>query len=110
MIYRMKNKISTFNEYGLLLRRTTKYCFIVSGALFICYLYVVGAITFSVIERKGLEESTKVLASDISMQELEYLKAEKTLTKETAYLSGFIEPASITFTAQKRAFAWNAGR
>lgn len=106
----MKNKISSFAEYGLLLRRTTKYCFIGAGVLFACYLYVVGAITFSVIERKGLEESTKVLASDISMQELVYLKAEKTLTKEVAYLSGFVQPASIAFTTQKRAVAWNAGR
>ena len=106
----MKNKIQSFNEYGLLLRRTTKYCFIASGVLFACYLYVIGAVTFSVIERKGLEESTKILASDISMQELEYLKVEKALTKETAYASGFVEPKSITFTTQKRAVAWNAGR
>lgn len=110
MINKMKNKIESFGEYGLLLRRTTKYCFIGAGALFACYLYVVGAITFSVIERKGLEESTKILASDISMQELEYLKVEKTLTKETAYLSGFVQPSSIAFTTQKRAVAWNAGR
>jgi hypothetical protein len=110
MMTTIKNKMHSFTEYGLLLRRTTKYCFVGVVALFACYLYVVGAITFSVIERKGLEESTKVLASDISMQELGYLKAEKTLTKETAYLSGFVKPMSITFTTQKRAVAWNAGR
>lgn len=110
MMKTMKNKIQSFNEYGLLLRRTTKYCFIGAGALFACYLYIIGAITFSVIERKGLEESTKVLASEISMQELEYLKMEKTLTKETGYLNGFVQPESIAFTAQKRSVAWNAGR
>lgn len=110
MMKTMKNKIQSFNEYGLLLRRTTKYCFIGAGALFACYLYIIGAITFSVIERKGLEESTKVLASEISMQELEYLKMEKTLTKETGYLNGFVQPESIAFTTQKRAVAWNAGR
>ncbi len=110
MITTIKNKINSFDQYSVLLKRITKYSFVGAGALFACYLYLVGAITFSVIERKGLEENTKNLVSDISMQELKYLAKEKELTKERAYLSGFVEPSSIAFTTQKRAVAWNAGR
>ncbi len=110
MIKKIKNNILSFSEYGLLLRRTTKYCFVASGVLFVGYLYIVGAITFSVVERKGLEESTKKLASDISLEELNYLAQEKMLTKEVALSSGFVEAPSIAFTSVKRAVAWNAGR
>ncbi len=93
-----------------LMRRLTKYCFIGAGVLFVSYLYTVGAVTFSVVERKGLEQSTKQLASDISMQELDYLQKEKGLTRESAYIHGFVEAPVIVFTTQKRAVAWNAGR
>lgn len=110
MMTNIKNNIRSFNEYALLLRRTTKYCFIASLVLFACYLYFVGAITFAVVERQGLEESTRGLASAISMEELKYLEKEKGLTKEVAYSSGLIDAPSLSFTVKQRAFAWNAGR
>ena len=112
MMTHIKTTMQTFSGYGALLRRTTTYCFLASGVLFGCYMYVVGAITFSVIERKGLEESTKTLLSDISMQELRYLEQEKGLTKEVAYGSGLVDASSLAFTSQKSAVAWNwnAGR
>lgn len=110
MMTQLKNNIRSFTEYALLLRRATKYCFIGTGVLFACYLYFVGAITFSVVERQGLEESTKTLLSDISMQELTYMQAEKALTKDAAYAMGLVDASSLSFTAKQRAFAWNAGR
>ncbi len=110
MMIKIKNNIRSFNEYALLLRRATKYCFVGVGALFGCYLYFVGAITFSVVERQSLEESTKSLVSDISIQELHYLEKEKHLTKEVAYSTGLIDAPSLSFTTKQRAFAWNAGR
>lgn len=110
MIRQLKNNIILFNEYALLLRRATKYCFIGTGVLFGFYLYFVGAITFSVVERQALEESTKSLASDISVEELHYLEKEKGLTKEVAYSNGLIDAPSLSFTTKQSAFAWNAGR
>ncbi len=110
MMIKMKNSIRSFNEYASLLRRATKYCFVGTGVLFACYLYFVGAITFSVVERQGLEEITKSLASDISVQELHYLEKEKHLTKDVAYSIGLIDAPSLSFTTKQRAFAWNAGR
>ncbi len=110
MIRQIKNNIQQFSQYGMLLRRTTTYCFIGAGVLFGCYMYVVGAITFSVVERKGLEETNKSLLSDIGMQELHYLSQEKQLTKAMAYSSGLVDAPSLVFTTAKRAVAWNAGR
>jgi hypothetical protein len=110
MIKTIHTSLQSFSGYGTVLRRTGVYCFVASGVLFGCYVYLVGAITFSVVERKGLEESTKTLLSDISMQELQYLAQEKTLTKEVAYSMGLVDAPSLAFTTQKRAVAWNAGR
>lgn len=107
---RIQNTIRTFPSYGKLLGRISTYCFIGAGVLFGCYIYVVGAITFSVVERKGLEESNKRLLSDIGMQELRYLAHEKQLTKEQAYSTGLIDAPRLVFTTPKSAVAWNAGR
>lgn len=110
MLIKLRKNIISFNGYGLLFKKLTKLCFAGSAMLFFSYIYFVGAITFSVVERKGLEESTKLLASEISMQELTYLSYEKELTKSVGYSQGFVDAPSIVFTTQKRAVAWNAGR
>lgn len=107
MMTHLHTTMKSFSGYNMLLRRTTTYCFIGAAALFGCYMYVVGAITFSVIERKGLEESTRTLLSDISMQELQYLGQEKGLTKQAAYSTGLVDAPSLAFTSQKRAVAWS---
>lgn len=106
----IKNKIQTFGEYATLARRATRYAWAASGVLFGLYLYFVGAITFSVVERQALEESTKTLISDISSEELHYLEKEKTLTKEFAYSIGLIDAPTISFTTQQRSVALNGSR
>ncbi len=104
------NKTQQNNQYLGLVKSITRYTFFGSIFVFACYLYTIGAVTFSVIERQGLEQSQKQLISNISMQELKYLEEEKRLTKDVAYSFGMVEPKSISFTEQKRAFAWNVGR
>lgn len=107
MMTQIKNKIHAFNEYSLLFRRATRYVWVLCGLSFGLYLYFVGAITFSVVERQGLEEATKTLVSDISTEELHYLEKEKGLTKEYAYSIGLIDAPSLSFTTQQRSVAWN---
>lgn len=107
---RIKDNIKSFPEYVVFLRKMTTYCFVATGVLFGFYIYFVGAITFSVIERKGLEEQNRNLVSDIGMSELKYLSQEKKLTKDFAYNSGLIDAKSLVFTTKQSAFAWNAGR
>lgn len=103
-------QLQTYTEYALLVRRTTRSLWIASGVLFGLYLYFVGAITFSVIEQKGLEESTKILTSDMSTQELVYLEQEKQLTKEFAYSIGLVDAQAYTFTTKKQSVALNGSR
>jgi hypothetical protein len=110
MMKKITNNILSFSGYGTVLRRMTTYCFVGAGVMFACYIYLVGSITFSVVERKGLEETNKHLLSDIGMHELQYLAKEKQLTKEVAYSTGLIDAPSLVFTTAKRAVAWNAGR
>ncbi len=86
------------------------YSWITAGILFTAYLYFVGAITFSVIKEKGLQQDTKALISTMGQQELQYLSAQKMLTKEYAIQAGFITANTISFAQPQKAFAWNVGR
>ncbi|MBP6857605.1 MAG: hypothetical protein KBC11_00190 [Candidatus Pacebacteria bacterium] len=110
MMTKIKNNIKAFPGYAVFLKKMSTYCFVGTGILFALYMYVVGSITFSVVERKGLEETNRNLLSDIGMQELRYLAQEKRLTKEVAYSTGLIDAKSLVFTTKQSAFAWNAGR
>lgn len=112
MITKLK---STFDTAGMLdINKTLKsvafYSWISAGVLFGCYLYFVGAITFSVIKERGLQQDTKALISSMGQEELQYLSAQKALTKEYAHQSGFIDADLISFAAPQKAFAWNVGR
>ncbi|MCC7436324.1 hypothetical protein IT402_00390 [Candidatus Nomurabacteria bacterium] len=110
MMTQIKNNIKDFGGYSIILKKMSTYCFVGTGILFVCYLYVVGSITFSVVERKGLEEQNRNLLSDIGMEELKYLAQEKKLTKEVAHNAGLIDAKNLVFTTKQSAFAWNAGR
>lgn len=96
-------------DYKTILKSGTRFFFIGSGVLFIGYLYFVGAVTFTVLHRRGLEQDLKLMTSDISRQELSFLDTQKTLTKEYAYSLGLVDPAHVSFTTPKRAVALNAG-
>lgn len=109
MIRRLQHTIHT-TEYALLFRTVTRGLWIGCAVLFVGYLYFVGAITFSVVERQALEEKKKTLASDISTLELTYLAQEKLLTKEFGYSMGLVDAKTVAFTTVKRAVAWNGSR
>lgn len=86
------------------------YTWISAGVLFSCYLYFVGAITFSVIKERGLQQETKALISSMGQQELQYLSSQKSLTKDYAEQNGFVEASTVSFATPHKAFAWNVGR
>ena len=96
-------------DYKTIVKSGTRFFFIASGVLFLAYLYCVGTVTFTVLARRSLEQELKVQTSEMSRQELSFLQTQKTLTKEYAREQGFVEPVAISFTAPKRALAWNAG-
>lgn len=111
----MKTMIQTIKQNPilrdeLLLRRFIKSLWWVVGVSFVTYLYFVISITFSVVERQGLERNIKDLLSEISIQELRYLAIDRELTRESAYLAGFEEPSKVVFQERNSNFALNAGR
>ena len=86
------------------------YAWIGAGVCFCAYLYFVGAITFSVVKERGLQQETKALISSIGSHELTYLNTQKNLTEAYATSLGFIPAPTVAFATPQRAFAWNVGR
>ncbi len=113
MITTLKHTISTastalsISDMNSSLSTVTKYAWLTAGALFVCYLYFVGAITFSVIKQEGLAERIKTTVSETGKEELKYLTLQKTLTKQSAYEAGFVSASTIAYTAPAGSFAWN---
>lgn len=108
MIAALRN--STTFDLNKTLKSITMYTWISAGVLFVGYLYFVGAITFSVIKERELQQDTKALISSMGSQELQYLSTQKNLTKEYAHQNGFIDAATISFATPAKAFAWNVGQ
>ncbi len=85
----------------------TKYAWVSAGVLFACYLYFVGAITFSVIKQEGLAQEIKSIISNTGKEELAYLTTQKKLNEIYALGEGFVSAEMIAYTVPARSFAWN---
>lgn len=110
MINVLKLRLDSSTDLNKTIQSVALYTWISAGACFACYLYFVGAITFSVIKERELQQDTKTLISSMGQQELSYLNLQKSLTKEYAAARGFITEPSIAFAAPQKAVAWNVGR
>lgn len=91
------------------LTTVTRYAWFSAAGLFACYLYFIGAITFSVIKQEGLSQHIKSVLSQTSKEELAYLGTQRSLTEEYAKAQGFVAAStqSISYTVPASAFAWN---
>lgn len=113
MITTLKQKFITtsesiaFSDLNGSLRAVTRYAWLSAGALFVLYLYFVGAITFSVIAQESIAQDIKTAVSQMSKEELTYLNAQQTLTEEAARAHGFVSAGSISYTVPAASFAWN---
>jgi len=92
------------------LRSIARYAWLSAGVFFVCYLYFVGAITFSIIKEQGLQQHTKTLISSMSQQEMAYLTIQKNLTQDYAGQLGLVATTIVSFATPKQAFAWNVGQ
>lgn len=77
------------------------------SVLFALYVYLVGALTFSVITQKNIQQQVKNTTSEMSRVELAYLAQEKSLTKEYAKSIGFVENPTIAYTDSTHGLALN---
>jgi len=92
------------------LKRAISFLWVLVGASFATYIYVVGGITFSVMERGRLEGEVKNLLSEISEQELRFLSLDRTMTREEAQRSGLSDPSRVSFSTRSDRVALNAER
>lgn len=113
----MRTILQTIHKKGLFsdaifLRRFVKGLWVFIGVTFASYLYFVGAITFSIIERQGLQQGIREIVSTISAKELTYLSIDRSLTKSEGILLGLSEAKTITFSARTigTGFAFNGNR
>lgn len=109
MITVLKQKIDS-TDINKTLKKIAFYSWITSGVFFMGYIYFVGAITFSVIKERGLQQDTKSLISDMGGEELRYLESQKDLTKGYALEHGFIVSPTVSYASSQKAFAFNARR
>ncbi|HTH92864.1 MAG TPA: hypothetical protein VL576_00045 [Candidatus Paceibacterota bacterium] len=113
MITALRNKfesVAMSNDINTTLRLVTRYAWISTGALFLCYSYFVGAITFSVINQQALERANRALASTMSTQERIYLQSQQNLTQDYANSIGLVKGTAVAFATAKPALAWNVGQ
>ena len=116
MIATLRNKIESkiesvpMNDVNKTLRHLTRYAWIGTGVLFVCYSYFVGAITFSVINQQALEQTNKTLLSTMGNQERVYLQKQQNLTQDYATSIGLVKGTAVAFAKAKPAFAWNVGQ
>ncbi|HSE57047.1 MAG TPA: hypothetical protein VLB02_03110 [Candidatus Paceibacterota bacterium] len=99
-----------FFSNGGLLAHSTKALWALIGLTFVAYVYCVGSITFSVVERQRLDHEVKELLSDISAEELSYLALDRSLTRQEAYALGLAESHEVSFSTRGTGFAFNADR
>lgn len=69
-------------------------------SLFIVYIYIIGSITFNVIARKSLENTSRMLGSNISQLELTYLSNMNDVNKARATSLGFVDTNSNIFATR----------
>lgn len=69
-------------------------------SLSIVYVYMIGSITFNVVARKSLENTARVLGSNISELELTYLSNINDVNKARATTLGFVDTKSNIFATR----------
>ncbi len=69
-------------------------------ALSVIYVYMIGSITFNVVARKSLENTSRILGSNISELELTYLNSMNEVNKNKALSLGFVDTKSNIFATR----------
>ncbi len=112
MINALQNKIESLpiGEVNKTLGMVTRYAWIGTGVLFVCYSYFVGAITFSVINQRAIEQTNKTLISSMGDQERVYLQTQQHLNESYAASIGLVKGNAVAFAVAKPAVAWNVGQ
>jgi len=89
----IKNSISA---QKILLRTLLSLVILLS----VCYIYLIGNITFNIVARKSLEASVANLSSEVNNLDLVYLDKVNGVDKEYALSKGFVENRHNLFVSR----------
>lgn len=68
--------------------------------LSVVYIYMIGSITFNIVARKSLENTSRTLGSNISQLELTYLNEMNDISKVKAQSLGFVDTKTSIFAVR----------
>lgn len=71
------------------------------AVIFFSYAYMIGGITFGVVERRDLEAAMRETRNRLGALEVEYVAASRTLTLERARSLGLLEADIQVFASRK---------
>jgi hypothetical protein len=71
------------------------------GAFVFCYGFLLGNITFNIVERKTLETSAHSLSNEVGSLELEYLSTSNKIDLSLAKNMGFVETNQKNFAQRQ---------
>ncbi len=100
----MIKKTQQFYTKAINLRMEKKFFYVLFSlfaALLFIYVFLIGSITFNIVERKSMEQDALFLNSHIGELELEYLVLDKEIDLVYAKSLGFIEPEEQYFASRK---------
>ena len=72
--------------------------FAVSAA---CYMFFVSNVIFNIVERRAVENDTRILSTKISEMELSYLNETRNINALRATELGFSEPKQMGYASRK---------
>jgi hypothetical protein len=98
--------IKTIATTPYILSNINRFVWVASLVFFVGNCTFIALTTFSVIERQSLLKSTRVLASEISTQELSYLQKEKEFSMDAISDYGFSAPEKVAFAQKASWFAF----
>ncbi|NCU28183.1 MAG: hypothetical protein EOM85_00710 [Candidatus Moranbacteria bacterium] len=68
--------------------------------LSICYVYLIGNITFNIVARKSLESTIANLSAEVDRLDLAYLNKVNEIDREYALNNGFVENHQNIFVSR----------
>ena len=74
--------------------------FLAVFACFLAYVYFVNLTIANVVERRSMVSEIRVLSSDISEMEAEYLALSRVITPDVALSMGFHESSRVDFVTR----------
>lgn len=73
------------------------------GVLCMCYVYLIGSITFNVLARKTLEANARVVSGNVSQLELQYIALSNSINTSYGHNLGYVEASGTIFASRDKA-------